>query len=67
MTVPQAFSRVLWRKSSHSSAEGQCVEVTRTSDGLAVRDSRNPDGPRLAIRPDVWEALRREIGGRCQR
>ncbi|HWE90648.1 MAG TPA: DUF397 domain-containing protein [Pseudonocardiaceae bacterium] len=35
----------LWRKSSYSGTGGDCVEVA-ASLGL-VRDSKNPDGPRL--------------------
>ena len=32
-----------WRKSSFSGGTGQCVEVTP----VAVRDSKNPEGPTL--------------------
>ena len=36
--------------SSYSSANGQCVEVAKNLSGvMAVRDSKNPDGPRLLI------------------
>ena len=31
-----------WRKSSHSSASGQCVEVAYLGSYVAVRDSKNP-------------------------
>ena len=39
-----------WRKSSYSgNGGGNCVEVaSNLPDGVAVRDSKNPDGPRLA-------------------
>jgi uncharacterized protein DUF397 len=37
-----------WRKSSRSGGNGgQCVELAHTRD--AVRDSKNPDGPVLAV------------------
>ncbi|NUP73121.1 MAG: DUF397 domain-containing protein [Sinomonas sp.] len=36
-----------WRKASASTGNGQCVELARTADGVAVRDSKNPDGPVL--------------------
>ena len=35
--------RVRWH--SHSSANGQCVEVAPVAGAVAVRDSRNPAGP----------------------
>ncbi|MEV4255362.1 DUF397 domain-containing protein [Spirillospora sp. NPDC049652] len=57
MSIPRAFPAASWRRSSHSSAEGQCVEVAGTSDGFAVRDSKDPEGPRLTLRPEVWDAL----------
>ncbi|WP_406723711.1 DUF397 domain-containing protein [Streptomyces sp. GD-15H] len=37
-----------WTKSRHSNAEGNCVEVAPLSDGgVAMRNSRDPDGPAL--------------------
>ncbi len=39
-----------WRRSSHSGAQGNCVELTRLADDrVAVRDSRQPDGPTLVL------------------
>lgn len=44
-----------WRKSSYSGNTGDCVEVARNLPGVvAVRDSKNPDGLRLAFAPDDW-------------
>lgn len=38
---------VVWRKSSFSGGDnGDCVELGNVG---AVRDSKNPDGPRLAV------------------
>jgi hypothetical protein len=42
-----------WRKSSHSTANGQCVEV----NGCQVRDSKDPGGPALSFTPDAWGAF----------
>jgi hypothetical protein len=41
-TVPQQ-----WRKSSRSSSQTNCVELASTLH--AVRDSKNPTGPTLAV------------------
>jgi len=38
-----------WRKSSHSGGNGDCVEVAVMDEAVAVRDSKNPDGPHLAF------------------
>ncbi|MFC6884585.1 MULTISPECIES: DUF397 domain-containing protein [Actinomadura] len=47
-----------WRKSSYSGNGGaDCVEVGRISHNIGVRDSKDPDGPRLALSPDAWQAL----------
>jgi hypothetical protein len=50
------LKRAEWSKSSHSSAQGQCVEVARNLPGVvAVRDSKIPDGPKLLISPADWQ------------
>ena len=41
-----------WRKSSRSVGGGACVEV---ADGILVRDSTDPDGPRLAFGTSAWQ------------
>jgi hypothetical protein len=49
----------IWRKSTYSSANGgQCVEVARNLPGVvAVRDSKDPDGPALTLTPAQWHAF----------
>ncbi|GAA2427181.1 DUF397 domain-containing protein [Streptomyces glaucus] len=45
-------------KSSHSSGNGECVEVARNVPGsIAVRDSKDADGPILTFTPAVWAAF----------
>lgn len=39
-----------WRKSSYSNGGTNCVELAETADGaVAVRNSRDPEGPALAF------------------
>lgn len=48
-----------WRKASLSSANGgNCVEVAQNLPGIvAVRDSKNPDGPALVVSPARWRSF----------
>jgi len=47
------LSKATWRKASHSSNNGgDCVEVARISNTIAIRDSKNPQGPKLFITPE---------------
>lgn len=47
-----------WFKSSYSSANGQCTEAARLPDGgMAVRDSKHPDGPVLRSSAKEWRAF----------
>ena len=51
-------SPAAWRKSSHSSGQGgQCVEVAGVAGVIAVRDSKNPDGPALGFAPHEWRGF----------
>lgn len=43
-----------WRKSSHSGGGNDCVEVATTGPVTTVRDSKNPDGPRLRFAGPSW-------------
>jgi hypothetical protein len=47
-----------WQKSSRSASSGNCVEVARNRPGIvAVRDSKDPHGPKLTFTPAEWEAF----------
>lgn len=60
------LSRVTWRKASYSSSNGgACVEVAEIPAAVAVRDSKDPDGPKLAFTATEWKAfVRRAKSGR---
>jgi hypothetical protein len=48
----------VWRKSSRSNDQGWCVEVADNLPGVVgVRDSKDPDGPVLAVDRDGWAAF----------
>jgi len=55
-----------WRKSSYSGdTGGSCVEVADFPHLVAVRDSKNPDGPALAFAPAAFAAFVRATATRA--
>ncbi|HEX6359113.1 DUF397 domain-containing protein [Actinophytocola sp.] len=40
---------MIWRKSSFSAGDPNCVELAHLATGIAVRDSKDPDGPVLTF------------------
>jgi hypothetical protein len=58
------LSGATWRKSSRSSAQGQCVELAFLGEHAAARDSKNPAGPALVFSPRAVRAFVTELGGR---
>ncbi len=58
----EGTSAMTWRKSSYSgNSGGNCVEVGDAAPLMAVRDSKDPDGPRLAFGREAWEAFAAEV------
>lgn len=52
------ISNVNWRKASYSGANGgDCVEVAAIPTAIAVRDSKDPDGYKLAFTPPTWQSF----------
>ncbi len=48
----------LWRKSTRSANEGNCVEVADNLAGVVlVRDSKDRLGPALTFGPESWRTF----------
>jgi hypothetical protein len=56
MTAPEPDG-IVWHTSSYSAAHGGCVEVAPTLERVLVRDSKNPDGPALAVPTPAWRTF----------
>ncbi len=49
---------IKWRKSSHSNTQGgDCVELAKLGEVIGVRDSKDPDGPKLLVGREEFTAL----------
>jgi hypothetical protein len=46
-----------WRISSYSTAGQSCVEVAHDRRSVGLRDSKNPEGDRLAVSPEAWRSF----------
>ncbi|WP_405928712.1 DUF397 domain-containing protein [Streptomyces griseus] len=59
-------SELHWFKSSYSDSSNpnDCVEVATAPDTVHVRDSKNLQGPRLAVAPAAWTGFVAYAAGR---
>ncbi|MFF4288736.1 DUF397 domain-containing protein [Streptomyces sp. NPDC001633] len=47
-----------WFKSSYSSSgDGDCIEIAATPATVHIRDSKDEDGPQLAVAAGAWAAF----------
>lgn len=46
-----------WRKSRHSVAGGECVEVASARTTVVVRDSTDPSGPKVRYQAQTWQTF----------
>ncbi|AWW38544.1 toxin [Streptomyces sp. AS58] len=55
-TIAGDASELAWFKSSYSGGNdgNSCVECAVTPGTVHVRDSKNSEGPRLALTPGAW-------------
>lgn len=54
----------IWRRSSYSFSNGNCVEVALLTGGtVGLRDSKDPDGPVLRFARAEFGALIRAVRG----
>jgi len=52
------MSGTQWRKASYSNSNGgACVEVATAARAVAVRDSKDPEGPKLAFTAEAWDTF----------
>lgn len=57
-STPGSLDGAVWRKSSYSGTQGNCVEVATNMPGIvAVRDSKHPHGALLAVSRTAWAAF----------
>ena len=54
----------LWRKSSYSNGQANCVEVALGGErtAVAVRDSKAPNGPALFFNAQAWQRFTYALG-----
>lgn len=51
------LTQAMWKKSSYSGGNGSCVEVADLGEHVAVRDSRDRQGPKLVFTREAWRGF----------
>ncbi|MGW4381767.1 DUF397 domain-containing protein [Kitasatospora sp. NPDC004531] len=61
--MSKAIETLTWRKSSYSGGNGACVEIAVPgAASIAVRDSKDPQGPQLRFSSASWAAFASAAG-----
>jgi hypothetical protein len=57
--APSASEResLSWLKAHSSTANGHCIEIASAIGNIAIRDSKDPDGPILVYTPSEFRAF----------
>lgn len=55
------LSGAVWRESSFSQSNGECVQVALTLSVAGIRDSKQPDGGVVLTSFPAWNAFRRAV------
>ncbi|CAM5542596.1 DUF397 domain-containing protein [Streptomyces aurantiogriseus] len=63
--IAHAVPEAAWCKSSYSTGGGgECLEVAAVPGAIMVRDSKRPEGDRLAIGTEAWADFVGLVAGR---
>jgi Domain of unknown function (DUF397) len=57
MMTAREPDRIVWRTSSYSGGNGDCVQVAPAPDHVQLRDSKNSNGPALTIPIPAWRSF----------
>jgi hypothetical protein len=56
---------MMWRKATRSTNNGgQCIELATLRGNVAVRDSKDPEGPRLLFGREAFRVFVAEVKSR---
>lgn len=56
--ISRSMPEAVWRTSSYSGGQGDCVEVADSIPALIpVRDSKRPTGPVITFTPQAWRTF----------
>ena len=60
MRIPDG-NGIVWRTSSYTAGSGNCVEVATAAGTVLVRDTKDREGPVLAVPATAWRAFLTDI------